>query len=170
MNGKLRSLVMSGTVLEIGDQHHTVHVHDPSPQHKCYLPSWESRGKPDNNQKLKPKGYQPEKLTFKHADLELITHLTKNMQIPRQAWNQMKAKGVVLPLEYTEQAATVTKQVLTIATRQSARRRPRSARLSMRQDDAQHTWVKAMLREHGMQPHVTARIDHGRLMHYVARG
>lgn len=40
----------------------------------------------------------------------------------------------------------------------------------MRQGDTQHAWVQAMLREHGMQPHGTALIDHGRLMHYVARG
>ena len=83
-----------------------MHVYDPSPQHKCYLPSWEAKGKSDKNQKTKPKGYHAEIMQFKHNDLELVTQMTKSMQIPKQAWLQMKAKGIVLPLEYTAKADT----------------------------------------------------------------
>ena len=85
-------------------------MYDPSPQHKCYLPSWEAKGKPDKSQKLQPKGYRAETSEFKHDELEVITQLTKGMQIPRQAWLQMKAKGVVLPLEYTAKADAVTRE------------------------------------------------------------
>ena len=48
-------------------------------------------------------------MDVKHSDLEMITKLTTSYRIPKQAWSAMKAKGVVLPLEYTEEAvATVT--------------------------------------------------------------
>ena len=81
-----------------------MHVYDPSPQHKCYLPSWECKGKQDLNKKTQPKGYHREVVTFDKADLDLVTHLTKGLQIPRRAWMAMKAKGIVLPMEYTAKA------------------------------------------------------------------
>ena len=102
----MRSLVLSGEITEVNDTKLTVHVYDPSPQHKCYLPSWECKGKTDLNRKTQPKGYRKEVAKFDRADLELVTHLTKGLQIPRQAWMAMKAKGIVLPMEYTAKANT----------------------------------------------------------------
>ena len=113
IDGEQRSLVLSGEITRIEDTEHTVHVYDPSPQHKCYLPSWECKGKPDLNRKTQPKGYHKEVVTFDSADLDLVTHLTKGLQIPRQAWLAMKAKGIVLPMEYTAKADVAADRALT---------------------------------------------------------
>ena len=101
----------------------------------------------------------------------------------------MKAKGVVLPLEYTENAtATIsgkqstakqnkTKRKVSFDTaKQSARvnavtvtkakRRPdRRSRLTMQQGDSQHEWVQLMLRQRGLPVRGDAMLDHGRLLH-----
>ena len=177
IDGKLRSLVVSGKVIETGKYTQTVHMHDTSPQHKCYLPSWEAKGKPDKSQKLQLKGYRAEAINFKHDDLELVTQLTKGMQIPRQAWLQMNDTGVVLPLEYTAKAEAMLqaeneKSARTMATTVSrATRRPiRKARLTIRTGDLKHAWVKIMLQQRGLPVKHNALLDHGRLMHHLVHG
>ena len=122
-----------------------------------YLPGKRRpKGNPDKSQKLQPKGYSAETGEFKHDDLEVVTQLTKGMQIPWQAWLQMNAKGVVLPMEYTANAdaaaaaaattadATPTCTLATTVSR-ATRRPSRNARLTMRTGDLQHAWVKIML-------------------------
>ena len=66
--------MLSGEVTKVDATEHTVHVYDPSPQHKCYLPSWECKGKPDLNKKTQPKGYHKEVATFNSEELKLVTH------------------------------------------------------------------------------------------------
>ena len=181
IDGKLRSLVVSGTVIETGKDTHTVHMYDPIPQHKCYLPSWEAKGKPDKSQKLQPTGYLAETGEFKHDDLEVVRQLTKGMQIPWQAWLQMKAKGVVLQMEYTAKAdaataaaamtadATTARTLATTVSR-ATRRPSRKARLTLRTGDLQHAWVKIMLQQRGLPVKHNALLDHGRLMHHLIHG
>ena len=101
----------------------------------------------------------------------------------------MKAKGVVLPLEYTEDAtATVNEKLIAPnatkpkrkvwfdTTKQSAnvcavtvaktKRQPdRRSRLTMQTGDLQHAWVKIMLRQRGLPVRDDAMLDHGRLLH-----
>ena len=155
-----------------------MHVYDPSPQHKCYLPSWECKGKPDLNRKTQPKGYHKEVVTFDSADLDLVTHLTKGLKIPRQAWLAMKAKGIVLPMEYTAKAdvadngalAQRETSVAAVATSKAKRRPNRRDRLTMRTGDLQHAWVKVMLKQRSMPVKHDALPDHGRLMHHLIHG
>ena len=40
-NGTQLSLIVQGVVTKTGVDKHEVHVYEPSPQHKSYLPSWE---------------------------------------------------------------------------------------------------------------------------------
>jgi hypothetical protein len=99
-NGVNTALIVQGVITKTGVEKHEVHVYDPSPQHKCYLPAWECKGKPDKNQKKHPaKGYKAETLSFKVSDLEMVTKLTASYKIPAQAWLSLKANGIVLPLE-----------------------------------------------------------------------
>ena len=55
-----REMVTSGKVPASKTDEYTVHIHDPSPQHKCYMPRWQRAGNKENSQKAKPKGVQPE--------------------------------------------------------------------------------------------------------------
>ena len=96
--------MVPGKVTLVEHDTYKVHVYDPSKQHKCYMPAWECKGKVNKNHKTCPKAYAPEIMDVKHSDLEMITKLTASYKIPKQAWTAMKAKGVVLPLEYTEDA------------------------------------------------------------------
>ena len=105
------TLVIGGRVIEVGTTEILVHIFDPSPQHKCYMPTWQQTGKEDKSQKKQPKGYEPEQVYVHTSDIEVITQLTKAYQLPKQAWNKLKAKGIVLPLEYTTGNATVSKAV-----------------------------------------------------------
>ena len=50
-NGTQQSLIVQGVVTMVGVDELEVHVYDSSPQHKCHLPAWECKGKPDKNQK-----------------------------------------------------------------------------------------------------------------------
>jgi hypothetical protein len=83
----------------------------------------------------------------------------------------MKAKGVVLPLEYTERAtavqtATVANKTVMAVTVTKAKRRPnRKDRMSMNTGDSQHVWVKLMLEQRGLPIRNDALLDHGRLLH-----
>ena len=54
IDGKLRDMVCSGKVTAIRGHQYTVHVYDPSAQHKCYLPGWVN-GSKDKSQKKQPK-------------------------------------------------------------------------------------------------------------------
>ena len=178
IDGELRSLMLSGEITKVNDTELTVHVYDPSPQHKCYLPSWECKGKTDLNRKTQPKGYHKEVATFDSADLELVTRLTKGLQIPRQAWMAMKAKGIVLPMEYTAKAnaaaggAQIQQETIVAAVAASkAKRQPsRRNRLTMRTCDLQHAWVKMILQQRGLPVKHDALLDHGRLMQHLIHG
>ena len=85
-NGIQQSLihVVQGVITAVGVDKHEVHVYDPSPQHKCYLPAWDCKGKPDKNQKKQPtKGYTAELLKFNVDDLEMVTKLTQITKFQR---------------------------------------------------------------------------------------
>ena len=109
----------------------------------------------------------------------MVTQMTKGMQIPKHAWLQMKAKGIVLPLEYTAKADSAPSELLhnpypenparVMATTVSrAKRRPnRKARLTMRTGDLQHAWVKHILQRRDLPVKHDALLDHGRLMHHL---
>ena len=181
IDGQLQSLVVPGKVTSIEHDTYKVHVYDPSKQHKCYMPAWECKGKADRNHKTCPKGYTPEIMDVQHSDLEMITKLTSSYRIPKQAWSAMKAKGVVLPLEYTEETiATVTEQpdktkrkvsfdksvtVSAVTVAKTKRRPDRRSRLTMQTGDRQHIWVTTMLRQRGLPVKDDAMLDHGRLLH-----
>ena len=178
IDGEQRSLVLSGEITKVDNTEHTVHVYDPRPQHTCYLPSWECKGKPDLNKKTQPKGYHKEVATFDSADLELVTHLTKGLQIPRQAWMAMKAKGIVPPMEYTAKADAAADgsshqrqaSVAAVAASKTKRRPSRRDRLTMSTGDLQHAWVNIMLQQCGLPVKHDALLDHGRLMHHLIHG
>ena len=106
------TLVVSGQVKEAHASHYLVHLFDPSPQHKCYLPSWEKPGKPSVSRKKQPRGYTPELKRVIKSDIETVTRLTKSYQIPAQAWKRLQAKGVVLPLEYAEEHAAIPRTMV----------------------------------------------------------
>ena len=109
----------------------------------------------------------------------MVTQMTKGLQIPKQAWLQMKANGIVLPLEYTAKADSPTSAALhnpypenparVMATTVSrAKRRPsRKARLTMRTGDLQRAWVKHILQRRNLPVKHDALLDHGRLMHHL---
>ena len=170
-NGVQLALIVHGVVTKTGVEEHEVHVYDHSPQHKCYLPSWECKGKPDKNQKKRPaKGYKAETRTFSVSDLEIVTKLTASYKIPAQAWLSLKAKGIVLPLEFTAKAdaTAVTSAVVTVS--KAIRRPSRRQRLTMKKGDLQHAWVQVMLRQRGIVVHGDPLLDHGRLMHNLIYG
>ena len=176
--GEQRSVVLSGEVTQIEGTEHTVHVYNPSPQHKCYLPSWECEGKPDLSKNTQPEGYRQELVKFNNDDLELVTHLTKGMHILRQVWMTMKAKGIVLPMEYTAKADDATDEASThqptrvaaIAVTKTRRKPSRRDRLTMRTGDLQHAWVKIMLQQRGLPVKHDVLLDHGRLMYHLIHG
>ena len=171
VDGKTSSLVVPGKITSVGDGEYEAHVYDASKQHKCYMPAWECTGKKDINQRTKPKGYSPEMARFTQKDIELATQLTKSWKIPKQAWAAMKAKGVVILLEYTEKAtavqtATVVNKTVMAMTVAKAKRRPnRKDRMPMKTGDPQHVWVKLMLEQRGLPIRDDAHLDHGRLLH-----
>ena len=90
----------------------------------------------------------------------------------------MKAKGIVLPMEYTAKAENtpdeaVTRQqtrVAAIAVSKTRRKPSRRDRLTMRTGDLQHAWVKIMLQQRGLPVKHDALLDHGRLMHHLIHG
>ena len=146
-NGVKLALIVQGVVTKTGVEEHEVHVYDPSPQHTCYLPSRECKGKPDKSQKKRPaKGYKAETLTFSVSNLEMVTKLTASYKIPAPTWLSLKAKGIVLPLEFTAKAdaTAVTSAVVTVS--KAIRRPSRRQRLTMKKGDLQHAWVQIMLR------------------------
>ena len=104
------------------------------------------------------------------SDLELVTKLTPSYKIPAQAWLSLKAKGIVLPLEFTPKAETtaVTTAVVTVSI--AVRRPSRRQRLTMRKGDLQHAWVQIKLRQRGIVVHGDPLLDHGRLMHHLIYG
>ena len=162
---------MQGVVTTVGVDTLEAHVYDPSPQHKCYLPAWECKGKPDKNQKKRPaKGYTAERLTFDVTDLELVTKLTPSYKIPAHAWLSLKATGIVLPLEFTAKAETAAVTTAVVMVSKAVRRPSRRQRLTMRKGDLQHAWVQIMLRQRGIVVHGDPLLDHGRLMHHLIYG
>ena len=68
-------MVISGKVLASKNDEYAVHIHDPSPQHKCYMPSWQRADNKDKSQKAKPKGFQPATAVVPLADVEYATQL-----------------------------------------------------------------------------------------------
>ena len=171
-NGPSARMVICGKVLASEDDKYSVHIHDPSPQHKCYMPSWQRTGNKDKSQKAKPKGFQPEVTVVPLADVEYATQLTAQYTIPMQAWKAMQARGVVLPFEYT--APDTPKKSVTFAHTSAVtthpRRAPRRSRLRLAHDGPDHRWVKATLLHLGLKVCNDVLFDHGRLLHYVVRG
>ena len=181
--GKFRDMVCNGKVTAIKGQQYTVHVYDPSAQHKCYLPNWEN-GSKDKSQKKQPRGYTAETHTVAHRDVEYATALTDTYRIPMQAWRALQAKGVVLPYEYAQErccvepqtqaaaAASVTcSAIRTQRDRSNAARRPnRRQQLTLQPGSEDHKWIMYMLKQHGLTVSNDVLYDHGRLMHYVQHG
>ena len=81
MDGKLRDMVCSGKVTAIKGQQYTVHVYDPSAQHKCYLPGWVN-GNKEKSQKKQPKGYTAETDTAKHRDMTILCSMQRRSLTP----------------------------------------------------------------------------------------
>ena len=81
VDGKLRDMVCSVKVTAIKGHQYTVHVYDPSAQHKCYLPAWVN-GSKEKSQKKQTKGCKADTDTVKHRDVEYATTLTDTYRIP----------------------------------------------------------------------------------------